>query len=176
MCLHLENHRTHVHSFFYLFLFFLVTKGRWKKLCRPPTHGVSQYRFTAARVQWPCSTVSIKPFWSLKCSGQVCTLFIVRGLCKWISAATKLWADYRTLVSIRIFRIACGGCNFCVLVCAGNDPASKITITLVVPAQQRVIGFSFQLAIIQHQFALHALGYCHLCKDNHAFSKFCSQG
>jgi len=31
--------------------------------------------------------------------------------------------------------------------------------------QQRVIGFSFQLAIIQHQFALHALGYCHLCKD-----------
>ena len=34
------------------------------------------------------------------------------------------------------------------------------------PVQQRVIGFSFQLAIIQHQFALHALGYCHLCKDN----------
>ena len=34
-----------------------------------------------------------------------------------------------------------------------------------VPVQQRVIGFSFQLAIIQHQFALHALGYCHLCKD-----------
>ena len=34
------------------------------------------------------------------------------------------------------------------------------------PVQQRVIGFSFQLAIIQHQFALHALGYCHLCKDD----------
>ena len=60
-------------------LFFLFTvivddrKGRWKKLCRPPTHGVSQYRFTAPRVQWACSTVTIKPIWSLKWSGQVCS-------------------------------------------------------------------------------------------------------
>ena len=111
---------------------FFKEDQRWslEKIMPSANTWVSQYRFTAARVQWPCSTVSIKPFWSLKCSGQVCTLFIVPGLCKWISAATKLWADYRTLVSIRIFRIACGGCNFYVFVCAGNDPASKITITL----------------------------------------------
>ena len=58
------------------FCLLLMTKGRWKKLCRPPTHGVSQYRFTAARVQWPCSTVTIKPIWSLKWSGQVCRSLI----------------------------------------------------------------------------------------------------
>ena len=40
------------------------------------------------------------------------------------------------------------------------------------PVQQRVIGFSFQLAIIQHQFALHALGYCHLCKDGKRALRF----
>ena len=32
-----------------------------EKLCRPLNTEVSQYRFTAARVQWPCSTVTIKP-------------------------------------------------------------------------------------------------------------------
>ena len=34
------------------------------------------------------------------------------------------------------------------------------------PARRWVIGFSFQLAINQHQFTLHALGYCHLCKND----------
>ena len=43
-------------------------------------------------------------------------------------------------------------------------PRRLLTLWLL-PEYQRVIGFSFQLAIIQHQFALHALGYCHLCKD-----------
>ena len=38
------------------------------------------------------------------------------------------------------------------------------------PAREWVIGFSFQLAINQHQFALHALGYCHLCKDSFEMS------
>ena len=49
---------------------------------------------------------------------------------------------------------------------AGNDPASKITSELAEPDREWVIGFSLQLAINQHQFALHALGYCHLCKDS----------
>ena len=71
----------------------MVTKGRWKKLCRPPTHGVSQYRFTAARVQWPCSTVTIKPIWSLKWSGQVCDESYGPGQFERISSGMELWAD-----------------------------------------------------------------------------------
>ena len=39
------------------------------------------------------------------------------------------------------------------------------------PAHKRAIGFSFQLAINQHQFALHTLGYCHLCKDKKSWQK-----
>ena len=49
-------------------------------------------------------------------------------------------------------------------------PRRLLTLWLL-PEYQRVIGFSFQLAIIQHQFALHALGYCHLCKDNKGASR-----
>ena len=49
---------------------------------------------------------------------------------------------------------------------AGNDPASKITSELAEPDREWVIGFSLQLAINQHQFSLHTLGSCHLCKDN----------
>ncbi len=48
---------------------------------------------------------------------------------------------------------------------AGNDPASKITSELAEPDREWVIGFSLQLAINQHQFSLHTLGSCHLCKD-----------
>ena len=48
---------------------------------------------------------------------------------------------------------------------AGNDPASKITSELAEPDREWVIGFSLQLAINQHQFSLHTLGPCHLCKD-----------
>ena len=49
---------------------------------------------------------------------------------------------------------------------AGNDPASKITSELAEPDREWVIGFSLQLAINQHQFSLHTLGSCHLCKDD----------
>ena len=49
---------------------------------------------------------------------------------------------------------------------AGNDPASKITSELAEPVREWVIGFSLQLAINQHQFSLHTLGSCHLCKDD----------
>ena len=48
---------------------------------------------------------------------------------------------------------------------AGNYPAAKIAPEPAEPVRTRVIGFSLQLAINQHQFSLHALGYCHLCKD-----------
>ena len=51
---------------------------------------------------------------------------------------------------------------------AGNDPASKITSELAEPDREWVIGFSLQLAINQHQFSLHTLGSCHLCKDDRA--------
>ena len=50
-------------------------------------------------------------------------------------------------------------------------PRRLLTLWLL-PENQRVIGFSFQLAIIQHQFALHALGYCHLCKDDKQALRF----
>ena len=71
-CKGVDPARYRVYNFFIMYIL-MTALGRWKKLCRPPTHGVSQYRFTAARVQWPCSTVTIKPIWSLKWSGQVCT-------------------------------------------------------------------------------------------------------
>ena len=48
----------------------------------------------------------------------------------------------------------------------GTTRPRRLLALWPLPEYQRVIGFSFQLAIIQHQFALHALGYCHLCKDD----------
>jgi len=58
----------------------------------------------------------------------------------------------------------------CYLVPGTTRPRRLLTLWLL-PEHQRVIGFSFQLAIIQHQFALHALGYCHLCKDGESLSR-----
>ncbi len=55
---------------------------------------------------------------------------------------------------------------------AGNDPASKITSELAEPDREWVIGFSLQLAINQHQFSLHTLGSCHLCKDDRVTESF----
>jgi len=62
---------------------------------------VSQYRFTAARVQWPCSTVTIKPIWSLKWSGQVCGWNYRSGQFERIWAGKELWADRWHLRSIQ---------------------------------------------------------------------------
>ena len=66
-------------------------------------------------------------------------------------------------------------CNFyflfSLMVPGTTRPRRLLTLWLL-PENQRVIGFSFQLAIIQHQFALHALGYCHLCKDDKQALRF----
>ena len=162
-----------------------MTKGRWKKLCRPPTHGVSQYRFTAARVQWPCSTVTIKPIWSLKWSGQVCAESYGLEQFDRISSGMELWADNYAIFRNKLgpgistrpklhkpgkYELGQGTTPkvywfvFHWWVPGTTRPRRLLTLWLL-PEHQRVIGFSFQLAIIQHQFALHALGYCHLCKD-----------
>ena len=53
----------------------------------------------------------------------------------------------------------------------GTTRPRRLLTLWPLPEYQRVIGFSFQLAIIQHQFALHALGYCHLCKDGEGASR-----
>ena len=45
------------------------------------------------------------------------------------------------------------------------SPHNRLPQAWIDPSEKWVIGFSFQLAINQHQFALHALGYCHLDKD-----------
>ena len=55
-------------------------------------------------------------------------------------------------------------CFFCFMVPGATRPQS-LPWNWLDPAREWVIGFSFQLAINQHQFALHALGYCHLCKN-----------
>ena len=59
-------------------------------------------------------------------------------------------------------------CSFFIFIFSwvpGTTRPRRLLALWPLPGYQRVIGFSFQLAIIQHQFALHALGYCHLCKD-----------
>ena len=41
----------------------------------------------------------------------------------------------------------------------------KVSRLRLYPMKGWVTGYSFQLAINQHQFSLHALGFCHLDKD-----------
>ena len=113
----------------------------------------SRQRFTATRVQWSCSTLSRPPIWSRSETGQVCGLEIIKYAIYFTHFIQVLW-EHSGISNMRF-----------VMWCRERPGLEDDCISGLKPDTQWAIGFSLQLAINQHQFALHALGYCHLCKD-----------